>query len=217
MAVNFPNGSQIAVASTIAVAKNMTAITNSTLGGAAVATLEASHGILVNDLVVVASGWGNLDGAVRKVTALATNDATFGGLDTSNQTRYPAGSGTGTVRKITAWTAVTQVSDLQTSGGEQQFATYQFLDADSEKKKPTIRSAMDLSFNLGDDPALPWYSVLRAISDSRADTPVRVTLPNGAIIYYNGVITMAETPTMTVNEIMKLNVTVSLAATPTRY
>lgn len=217
MAVSFPNGTQLAVASTIAVAKNMTAITNSTLGGSAVATLEATHGIGINDIVIVTSGWGNLDGSVRKATAVATNDVTFGGLDTNNQARYPAGSGTGSVREITGWTSITQVSDLATSGGEQQFNSFQFLESDTERKLPTIRSAMDLTFNLGDDPALPWYAVLRSISDSRVATPIRATLPNGAVIYYNGIITMAETPTLTVNEIMKLNVTVALSATPTRY
>ena len=213
MAVSFPNGSQLAVASTISASKNMTALTNALQ---AVATLEASHGIVGNDIIILTSGWGNIDGSVRKVASVATNDATISGLDTTNTTRFPTGSGIGSVRKISAWTSLTQVTDLATSGGEQQFNQYQFLDSDTQRQLPTVRSPMNLTFSLGDDPSLPWYSVMRALSDSRVATPLRVTLPNGGIIYYNGIITMAETPTMTVNEIMKLNVTVSLSATPTR-
>lgn len=214
MAVTFPNGAQLAVASTIAASKNMTAITNAVQ---AVATLEASHGIVGNDILVMASGWGNLDGRVVKAASVATNDVTLAGIDTTNTNRFPSGSGTGSVRKISAWTGLTQVSNLRTSGGDQQFNQYQFLDSDTQRQLPTVRSPMTLEFELGDDPSLPWYSVMRSISDSRASTPLRLTLPNGGIIYYNGIITMSDTPTTSVNEIMMLSVVVSLSAITTRY
>lgn len=139
MALSFPNGSQLAVASTIAASKNMTALTNAVQ---AVATLEASPALSATTSSS-SPGWGNIDGSVRKVASVATNDATISGLDTTNTTRFPTGSGIGLVRKVSAWTSLTQVTDLATSGGEQQFNQYQFLDSDTQRQLPTVRSPMN--------------------------------------------------------------------------
>ena len=46
---------------------------------------------------------------------------------------------------------------------------------------------------------------------------VRVVLPNGAEILYNAYISLNKTPSLTVNEIMACEVTLSLLAEPVRY
>lgn len=212
--IYFPNGTALAVASVLGASKSMSAISNA---AEAVATLEASHGIIVDDIMVMTSGWGNLDGSIQKAKTVATNDVTLKNLDTTSTSRYPAGSGAGSIKEVTAWTAITQVMNLRTGGGDQQFAQYQFLESDTQRQIPTVRSPMTLEFELGDDQNLGWYDTLRAISDSRVATPLRATLPNGGVIYYNGIITMSETPSMNVNQPMALSVSVALSAKPTRF
>lgn len=213
MAVTLPNGMTLAIASTYGAAINMTAITNAT---EAVATLAAGHGLVANDVIEVTSGWGFLTGKLAVVKAVSTNDVTLKLINTSSTARYPAGTGTGTVRKINAWTQIQQVLKSSSSGGEQQFFNYQFLESDTQKQIPTSRSAISLSIELADDPTLPGYVAALAASDARAVAGLMATLPNGSVLYYNGYWSVSRTPTMTINEAMAIPASVSLVAEPTR-
>jgi hypothetical protein len=49
---------------------------------------------------------------------------TLEGVDTTDTTKYAGGAsaGTGTFRKITAWSVLSQVKGVSASGGAQQFA-----------------------------------------------------------------------------------------------
>ncbi|AKJ28841.1 phage tail protein [Caldimonas brevitalea] len=214
MAVSLPNGATVSIASTYATLKNMTAITNA---AQAVATLEASHGVAVSDILEVSSGWSKLNNRIVRASAVATNDVTFEGINTTSTSRYPAGSGTGSVRKITAWTQITQVLDSSTSGGEQQFTSYSFLEDDTERQIPTVKSAQSITFNVADDSTRPHYTVLVTADEDRIPRAIRVVLPTGAVLYYNAYVTFNKTPTLTKNEVMANQVTLSLVADPTRY
>jgi hypothetical protein len=46
---------------------------------------------------------------------------------------------------------------------------------------------------------------------------VRVTLPSGSVIYWSAYVTLQKTPTLTKNEVMGLEVTMSLINAVTRY
>ena len=149
--------------------------------------------------------------------AVATNDVTLEDINTTSTTKYPAGAGAGTVREISSWTGITQVLNVQTSGGDQQFWQYQTLEADTQKQVPTFRSPITMTLTLGDDPSLGWYSVVKAASDAGVPTALRLSLKNGSVIYYNAYVSMQDTPDLTLNEGMKLQVTLSLVSVPTRY
>lgn len=192
----------------------MTAITNATEG---VATLEATHGVIVGDILEVTSGWEDLTGRIVRAKTVATNDVTFEGIDTSSTTKFPAGSGTGTVREITAWTNVTQILDTQGQSGEQQYYEYQFLSGNRQQRMPTVRGASSLELSLADDTTQSWYAVVKAASDARTPTAMRITLPNGAKLYYNGYWSLSDVPTLTVNQAMTLACSFSLSADVTRY
>lgn len=210
-----PNGSTISIATGYAVVRTMSAITNAT---EAVATLAASHGVLANDIIEVTSGWAKLNSRVAQVKSVTTNDVTLKSINTTNTQLYPAGSGTGSVRVVSGWTQISQILDSSAAGGEQQFYTYQFLeDTDTERQLPTIRSARSISLTVADDPTLPHYAILDAADQDRLPRALRLSMPSGAVIYYNGYVSFNKTPTLTKNEAMALNVTFSLAAEPIRY
>jgi hypothetical protein len=214
MSVSLPNGATVAIASTYGTSKVMSALTNAT---EAVATLEASHGITENALIELTSGWSRLTGRIVRADSVSTNDVTLEDINTSSTVRFPAGSGVGSVRAISAFTQISQVLDVATAGGEQQFTNYSFLEDDTERQIPTQKSAQSMTLTIADDATLAHYAVLAAADEDRLPRAIKITLPNGSILLYNGYVTLNKTPTLTKNEVMGLQVTLSLVAEVTRY
>ncbi len=214
MSVSVPNGSIVALAAGYGAVKAMSAISNA---NPAEATLEASHGILEGDFLEVTSGWARLTDKVVRAGTVDVNDVQLAGVDTSLTGIYPAAGGAGTIREITSWTQLSQILNSSSDGGEQQFTTFQFLESDQEKRIPTNKSASGLTFSIADDPTLPGYILASQANDDRLPRAVRITLPSGSILLYNAYISLNKTPTLTVNEIMACQVTLSLLAEPVRY
>ena len=214
MAITLATGTQVAIASTYGVSKNMTALTNA---ANAVATLEAAHGVIVGDFIEVTSGWDLLNGRIARVSAVATNDVTLEGIDTSSTSRYPAGTGTGTVRRITAWTTISQITaGISVSGGDQQFASITTLTDKTEKQIPTTRSPVQVTLPVYDDPSLGWYSTVRTASESATAAAVRMIFPNSSRLVANAYWSLQQVPTIE-DSTLRSSVSVSFLADPTRY
>lgn len=209
-----PNGAQLAIATGVGAEKAISAFSNANPG---VMTLEASHGVAANDLFVMNNGWSRTNGRVFKAGTPSTNDVPVIGLNTSNSTLFSTGSGTGTIQEVTGWQQIIGVLGFQSEGGEQQFATIQELEAEDQTRLPTSRSPQGLTITVGDDTSQAWYDYALAASDSGDKIPLKLTLKNGNIILYNGILTLDETPTLQVNEVMALRMTMSLQGRPVRY
>lgn len=214
MSISLPNGALVAIASGYGAAKALSALTNAS---PAVATLEASHGVIVGDFIEVTSGWSRLTDKIVRASAVSTNDVTLEGINTLLTSIYPAAGGTGTVREITGWTQLSQILSSSSNGGEQQFLEYQLLEGDAQKRIPTFKNAAGLSFTVADDPTLAGYILASTANDDRLPRAVRITLPSGAVLVYNAYISLNKTPSLSVNEIMAVEVTLSLLAEPVRY
>jgi hypothetical protein len=214
MAVSLPNGALVAIASGYGTSKTMSAVSNA---ATAVATLEASHGVVEGDFIEITSGWSRLDSKIVRADTVSTNDVNLEGINTTSTSVYPAGGGTGSVREITGWTQLSQILESSSTGGEQQFLDYQFLEADAAKRIPTFKAPAGLTFRVADDPTLAGYVLAKTANDDREPRAVRVTLPNGAILLYNAYISLAPSPSLTVNEVMSVEVTLSLLNEPVRY
>src|SRR6185369_16533922 len=115
------------------------------------------------------------------------------------------------------WQQITQILETNTTGGEQQFVTYSFLEDDAEHQIPTVKSPIAFTFKIGDDATLPHYAPLDAADGDRLQRVVRVVLPSGSVIYWSAYITLQKTPTLAKNEVMGLPVTMSLINQVTRY
>ena len=70
---------------------------------------------------------------------------------------------------------------------------------------------------MADDPNLPGYQLAKQANDDRLPRAVMITLSNGAKLLYNAYISLSTIPSLTVNEAMTVEVTLSLLADPTRY
>lgn len=214
MAVSLPNGALIHIGSAYGSALTVSAVTNAST---AVATSTA-HGLANGDYVVVTSGWSRLNNRTVRVANVTANTFELEGIDTTDTSVYAAGSGIGSVKKVTTWTQIQQVLSTGTSGGEQQFTDYQLLEADAAVSIPTFKSPARLTISVADDPTLPGYVAAKKANDDRAPRALRLSLPNSAKICYYAYVSMASSPSLTVNEVMALEMTATFVnADPTRY
>jgi len=196
MSITLATGTQVAIASTYGASVVMSALSNA---AAAVATLAGGHGVIVGDFLEVTSGWDRLNGRIVRVSNVATNDITFESINTSSTSNYPAGSGTGTIRRITAWTSVTQIQTIDTGGGDLNFADITTVTDLVQKQVPTTRSPVQINFGFFFDPSLGWYSVAAAATESATATGMRIIFPNSSRLVQNGFYSLQTTPTVNVN------------------
>jgi hypothetical protein len=213
MAAQLPDGATVLIATTYGSAKTVSAVTNAS---PAVATSTA-HGLSNGALVLVASGWSRLNARVLRLASVATNSAAFEGFDSSSTSVFTPGGGIGTMTEITALTQISQIMGFETTGGDQQFVNYSFLEQDFETQLPTITSAQSIKISIADDPSLAGYIALKAAGEARATRALKLLLKDGSFVLYNGVVSFNETPTVTKGAIMTVSATFSLTGRPVRY
>ena len=214
MSIKLATGTQLAIASTYGTGFTITAITNA---NPAVATLSAAHGVIVGDIIEVNSGWDLIDKRLFRVSAVSTNDVTLEGLNTVSTTDYPTGAGAGTGREITAWTSITQIQSLETSGGDLNFADITTIADRTQKQIPTTRSPQQINLVLFDDPALAGYAAALAASTANALTGLRLVLPDSSRVLANGYWSLNPTPQINVNQPITAQLGFSAASLVTRY
>jgi hypothetical protein len=194
--------------------KAMTAITNAT---EAVATLEASHGVVAGDILEVTSGWPTLDQQVLRAKTVATNDVTLEGRNTVSTFEYPAGSGVGSVREISGWTLLSQVDqDINLSGGETEFRQIRLLSQRNNLEVPTTTSPVRMVVPAYFDPLLAWLPVARAARNAGAAIAVRLSMPGGRVAYGNARLSFADMPVVR-EGLYAINVSLAFAAEPVVY
>ena len=205
---------KFSIAKTYTASSAMSALTNA---AEAVATLAGGHGVVVGDYLEMISGWGLLNGKIVRAKTVATNDVTLEGINTTSTTKFPAGTGTGSVRRITAWDQLSQIKNVSASGGDQQFADATSLDDDVEIKIPTIKSARTMTLEVFDDPTLAWYATVAAASDAVVPTAVLIQPPNGSKIVGNAYWGLMKEPNIQKNEVLTSTITLTMNAESTRY
>lgn len=206
MAVRLSNGSLVHIGSAYAAAKTVTAISNAS---EAVVTC-AAHGLTTGDYIVLTSGWTRLNERTFRVTSVTSGSFKLDGIDTTDVNIYASGSGIGEFKKVTTWTQVQQILEITSSGGEQQFVDYQFLEADAAVRIPTFKSPVQMTFSIADDPTLTGYQALKTANDDRDPRAFRVTLANGGKLAGNAYLSLSPTPSLTVNEVMAVQATATL-------
>lgn len=215
MTISLTTGAKYAIAKTYGPAIAFTAITNA---AEAVITLPAGHPVVTGEFVEVTSpGWRKLHRRIARVKAVDANDATLERIKTTNVDLYPAGEGVGSIRRITAWDTMSQVKDVKSSGGEQQFADVTDTDDDTERKAPTIRGANTVDFDVYDDPDMPWYETVEAAEELQKPTAFRARLRSGAVAVANAYWSKSKVPSLDKNSGVTAKVSLSYVADPTSY
>lgn len=216
MAFKLPNGAIFSIENAPGASKVVSVLTNA---ADAVATLPVGHGVVVGDVVVLASGWAGVDGLGAVVLEVDVNDVTLGGVNTSDVGRYPAGVGIGSLRVVIPanMTQLSQVLTVASSGGEQQYRTISPLEQDNDVQLPTNRTPRTMTLTLGDDPSKAWNATLKAANADQIPRAIVLRLRGGDRIVYVGYISFDGVPTVTKNEEMTVPLNIALVGTPLRY
>lgn len=213
MAVFLPNGSTAVIAASYDAPIIFTAITNATEA----VVSSAGHDLEVGDFVEVTSGWARLNNRVVRIKTVTADSFVLESINTANAARFIAGAGGGSVRKILTWVPVSQVTESNKSGGEQQNVTYSFLEEDDEHQIPTSKSPLSITLTMADDPALPHNEVLLEADDDKKPRAVRINLASGGVIVYNAYASFDNVPSLTKNNIMAVTAVFAVVAKFIRY
>ncbi|MBX8534533.1 phage tail protein [Pseudomonas cichorii] len=211
--IKMPNGATFEIAAAYGTAVPFTALTNA---NPAVAT-AAAHGLAEGDIIAVASGWSRLDGRAVRVGAIASGTFALDGVNTARIQQYPAGSGVGSVREITSFVEIAKITELNSAGGDQQFLTFGFLADDDDQQMPTTKNPITITITVADDPSLPYVPICEAADDDKEPRTLRLNLPGGDFILYNGYVSITATPAMSRNNLMTRVISVALTGRPIRY
>nr|WP_232502444.1 phage tail protein [Neisseria meningitidis] len=177
----------------------------------------AGHGFANGDLVLFKSGWGKLNERVFQIGDVKADTFKLTGIDTSNADEFPAGSGIGAVQKITDWVQVSQIVEFSTSGGEQQYVDFGFLEDGFDQQIPSTKSAMSMSIKIADDTSLSGYKAAAKCSDKGGKWPLKVVLKGGGLICYNGYPSMNKTPELVRNQVMAVTLSYAISGEVNRY
>lgn len=213
MSLSLPNGATVSLETAAGAPIPVTAATNAS---PPVLTATA-HGLANGDIIQVQSGWYNANNKAFRVSAVAANTFSLEGLDASSTTLFPAGQGVGTVKKISTFTKLDQVTGFDPSGGDGKFVAVQLLEADSEINLPAGFNAASITITMADDPTLPGFAALKTASDTKALRTLRLQLKNGGSIYYVGYLAFDETPSTGAGAVMSVKATFAQQGRPVRY
>lgn len=219
-AIQLPDGSTLSYCAlaSLGAAKVMSALSNAT---EAVAVLASGHSIVDDDILIIFSGWLKANKRIARATNVDTdNNVTFEGIDTSSTTRFPVGSGTGTIQEVPAayWVQIPYVKDFAGQGGEQQFVTEEFLDSDDQYEFPTSRTPRRYSCGVAfQGTTATHFGGLRTASENRHEIPFRITYPDGSLSYFLALVSFDPVPTVTKGQVQVNTLTMAVRAEPTVY
>lgn len=210
------NGSNVQIATGYGTAFTISDITNAS---PAVATLSSSHGVVEGDFIEITScAWGRLVGRVFRAGTVATNDVQLENLDTTDTDIFPAGTITGGGKEVTGWTTVSQITEMNVTGGEQQFAEGQYMDDPLQYRYPTIKTAVQIAITVDDDQSQSYWSYINASESSLANKAIRFVDANSVPrVVATGIWMKSAAPAMSINGVYKRSVSIALASGVTEY
>lgn len=212
MAAGLPDGAKLFLGVAFGTEKPTTVVTN----GKPPVVTSSGHGFDDGDFVAMRSGWNGMNERVTRVANKTADNFEAEGVNTLNETTFPPGSGIGGATKIIQWQQIDQILEFSMSGGEQQYVTFAFLEEDFERNLPSVFSARTIEVRVADDPDNLGFQALQELEGQKLTRPLRVELPNGSTLLYNGTVSFSSTPTLSKGEVMSCPLTFSLQGQPTR-
>ena len=220
MSFTLSTGATLSVAKTYSPAYGVAGTSITAITNANPAVCSATNTLAAGDYVLINSGWGLLDSrVVRVASSPAPTGGTFAleGVDTSDTTKYPAAGGAGSFKKITAWTALSQIKGVSASGGTQQFADITCINDVTKRNIPTVKDAVNMTIEVFDDPSLSWYADVMTADLARSPYGVLMTFANDSKLAGNAYWALSRIPNIATNEALTAQISLSFAGEPIRY
>lgn len=190
MAFSTPVGTGFYISQTFASAKTATAVSNA---NPAVVT-SVAHGYADDDELLFLSGWELANYGVYRGDQLTADTVALKGLNTTSTTRFAAGSGTGTLQKVSSWIEIPQILSVNPSGGGPRYIDVRTVKALQGIKIPDGFEASVISWDIATDINQTNWATLLDIS--RSGTLVAYKATKGTTGTYGyGYFSMAEQAT----------------------
>lgn len=176
-----PTGTTFSLGSAYSAPQSTTVVTNAV---EAVVTATA-HGYANGDFVEMTSGWGRLNRMIFRIKSVAANTFVLEGADTTYLPFFPAGTGLGSVRKVSAFTQIVQVLSVNFSGGDPNNVEFKYVESDVKGSINDGFGAVTGTLELdADSISTPGYLAARALTNVQTDTCIKMTTRNGSIVLY---------------------------------
>lgn len=211
---NVPTGTVFSVATTFGSSIAVTGISNAST---AVVTTGTAHSFSNGDVVEITNGWGRVTKRVFEIASASGSTFQLVGLNTADTTIFPSTGAAGSVRKITAFTQLTKIMNPQTSGGDPKTVTFKFVDSDVEMSLNDGFTPTSYTMEMDDDDTTAGYAALRTLTDSQADTVLKMLLKNGSRVYIPGRVALNDVPRLTEGQINRINLSFNGQARHVRY
>lgn len=200
-------GSKMFLGLTLATpAKTLVGISNA---DPAVATVTA-HGYSDGDEVLHFSGWEDFNESIFRVDQLTADTYGLPGYDSTDTDWFPAGTGGGTVQKITSWQEITQVLNVVKNGGGPRRITANPISQRRAVSKTVGREAESFTLTLGFDNSLAAQQTLRAAARRFKKLPFKFLINGGGYGYAYGEVSMSEIPSFDTQRFMEVEVDISM-------
>lgn len=214
MSSMFPNGTVFSISTATGTAATITEVSNADPG---VAT-AAAHGFTDGDILLLSVASTRLDQRIARVDASDTGTFALEGINTTSTTLFPTGFGVGTAIDVTTFVPISQTTDSASSGGEQQYAQWVYLEDGRQRQRKTFKNARALQLTLDYDPALAWHDALLEADQDGSTRVLRAALPNGDTLYWSVEVSFSGEPSFNINQNMQVVASMSLVAQEsTRY
>ena len=214
LALYFAEGSSQQFSQTFATAIAITGISNA---NPAVATTSAAHGYVTGDEILITSGYEDATDSVYRVTNLTATTFAIQGLDTSNTGYFPAGTGTGTAQKVSAFTVIPQILTISGSGGDARFTDVQLLSKRNGIKVPTGFNAISVTMSLAHDAAQPAYVTMLGISRNLSKVAFKQVVSGGATTFGYGYMSVSEMPKLNSNQVNAVDAAMTILGRSISY
>lgn len=192
MAYKFPDGASFQFSTTFAATKAVSIFSNAN-PGLATAT---GHGYIDDDELLYIGGWEDATDSVYRADQQSTDTLNLKGLDTTSTTFFPAGSGVGTLQKISSWQAIPQILTINTSGGDARRATISPLARRTPINVPLGLNPVDIELVLGHDSSNSVYQQMLAITRALTKCAFKLVLADGTTTYGYGNMVVGSFPNL---------------------
>jgi hypothetical protein len=188
-------------------------ITGITRANPGVVTYTGADPANADVLVLDVSGMTELHKRAIAVAGENTGANTFTIEDT---TAYHAFS-SGTFAPVTLGVNMTNIQDVNASGGEPEFADVTTIHDQIRRRVPTVVSPFSMQFGCIFDPSDAAVGELKAASVSLTTRVVKVASPDGSYMVGNAYVSAAGIPTGAAQDVVKTNISLEFQGLPTVY
>lgn len=212
MAYTFWSNVQVAVQSALSSAQTISGITKANPGVVTYVGADPTNGdYILLDVV----GMYQLDSVVARVANVNTgaNTLELEGIDTTLFETFTSG----TFQVITFGTTMSNIVDVNPSGGEPEFADITTIHQNIRTRVPVVTSPLSFSMTGLFDPSDAAMQALAVASRAISTRAFRFTFSNGQKMVFNGYVSAPGVPTGAAQQAVQTPISIECQGLPTVY